>query len=102
MTAVIGLFMILSFFVPHPLVSVPADFLQQSAIILVAFGYVLGGLNLLRVNFDGIYRRRPGWLYRLVLVVALIVTVTVGLLEGRGFQNAGTRFSWMYDHLYTP
>jgi len=42
-TAVVGLFMILSFFVPHQLVSVPSDFLQQCAIIIVAFGYALGG-----------------------------------------------------------
>jgi hypothetical protein len=101
-TAVIGLFMILSFFVPHQLVSVPADFLQQTAIILVAFGYVLGGLNLLRVNFDGIYHRAPGWPYRVVLIAGLIATVTLGLLDGRGFQSGPTRFNWIYDHLYNP
>lgn len=101
-TAVIGLFMILSFFVPHQVVSVPADFLQQSAIILVAFGYVLGGLNLLRVNLDGIVRRSPGWPYRVVLVLGLVATVGIGLIEGRGFQDAATRFSWMYNHLYSP
>lgn len=101
-TAVIGLFMILSFFVPHQAVSVPADFLQQCAIILVAFGYVLGGLNLLRVNFDGIYRRTPGWPYRVVLIVALVVTVVIGLLDGRGFQDAATRFSWIYNNFYNP
>lgn len=102
LTAGIGLFMILSFFVPHQVVSVPADFLQQSAIILVAFGYVLGGLNLLRVNFDGIYKRTPGWPYRVVLIAGLVITVTMGLLEGRGFQNAGTRFNWIYNTFYSP
>ena len=99
-TAVIGLFMILSFFVPHQLVSVPADFLQQCAIILVAFGYVLGGLNLLRVNFDGIYKRTPGWPYRVVLVIGLVVTIAIGLMDGRGFQEAGTRFTWIYNTFY--
>ena len=101
-TAVIGLFMILSFFVPHQLVSVPADFLQQTAIIIVAFGYVLGGLNVLRVNFDGIYRRSPGWPYKVVLLAGLVVTVTIGLLEGRGFQDATTRFTWIYNNFYSP
>ena len=62
-TAVIGLFMILSFFVPHHLVRVPADFLQQCAVIVVAFGYVLGGANALRVNLEGIARRQPDWPY---------------------------------------
>ena len=101
-TAVIGLFMILSFFVPHQAVSVPADFLQQCAIILVAFGYVLGGANALRVNFDGIYKRQHGWPYKLVLVVALISTVVIGAVEGQGFLNPGTRSKWIYDYIYSP
>jgi hypothetical protein len=102
LTAVIGLFMILSFFVPHQIVSVPADFLQQCAVIVVAFGYVLGGANVLKVNFDGIYKRQPGWTYKLVLVLALIITVAIGLAEGRQWQNPGCGSMWIYDHLYSP
>jgi hypothetical protein len=101
-TAAIGLFMILSFFVPHQMVSVPADFLQQSAVIVVAFGYVLGGTNVLRVNFDGIYKRSSGWPYKIVLVVSLLVTVIVGAVEGPGFQGGATRFTWIYNRMYSP
>lgn len=101
-TAAIGLFMILSFFVPHQIVSVPADFLQQSAVIVVAFGYVLGGANVLRVNAESIAKRAEDWPFRLVLVAALLVMMITGLVEGEGFQNEGTRFTWMYDNLYSP
>jgi hypothetical protein len=101
-TAVVGIFMILSFFVPHHAISVPADFLQSSAIIVVAFGYVLGGANVLRINFDQIYRRGPGWIYKIVLVVALLATVVIGLSEGRGFLNPGMKSKWIYDQLYSP
>ncbi|HKQ56510.1 MAG TPA: hypothetical protein VJY35_01465 [Candidatus Eisenbacteria bacterium] len=101
-TAMIGLFMILSFFVPHQSVSVPADFLQSSAVILVAFGYVLGGANALRVNFDAIYKRSPGWPYKIVLVAALLITVIVGAIEGPGFLNPGNRSKWIYDWIYSP
>lgn len=101
-TAVIGLFMILSFFVPHHVVSVPADFLQVSAVIVVAFGYVLGGANLLRLNLDSILKRAEGWPYKLVLVVALVTTVAIGVIEGPGFLDAGTRSRWIYDQLYAP
>jgi len=101
-TAVIGLFMILSFFVPHQAISVPADFLQASAVILVAFGYVLGGANALRVNFDAISKRAPGWPYKIVLVVSLIATVLVGLIEGPGFLQEGMRSKWIYDWIYSP
>jgi len=106
LTAIIGLFMILSFFVPHQVVSVPADFLQACAIIVVAFGYVLGGANVLRVNFDAIYKRQPGWPYKLLLIVALIATMVIGAVDGvqqnGGFLNQGTRSKWIYDQLYSP
>lgn len=106
LTAVIGLFMILSFFVPHHFVSVPADFLQACAIIVVAFGYVLGGANVLRVNFDGIYKRTPGWPFKIVLVVALIGTLAIGAVDGcqnnGGFLNQGTTSKWLYDNIYSP
>jgi len=101
-TAAIGLFMILSFFVPHQAVSVPADFLQASAVILVGFGYVLGGANALRVNFDAISKRSPGWQYKVVLVLSLVATVVVGLIEGRGFLQEGMRSKWIYDWIYSP
>ena len=106
LTAGIGLFMILSFFVPHQVVSVPADFLQACAIIVVAFGYVLGGANVLRVNFDGVYKRQPGWPFKIVLVVALIATVVIGAVDGcrehGGFLNQGTNSKWVYDYLFSP
>lgn len=105
-TAAVGLFMILSFFVPHHVVSVPADFLQSSAIIIVAFGYVLGGANVLKLNAEAIYRRNPGWIYKLILVVALISTVVLGLFDGcnrRGaFLEEGSSSKWIYDQLYSP
>ncbi len=101
-TAVVGLFMILSFFVPHQAVSVPADFLQQCAIIVVAFGYVLGGANTLQLNADAIYKQQPGWIYKLILVVSLLVTVIIGGVEGREFLNPGMKSKWIYDQLYSP
>lgn len=101
-TAVIGLTMILSFFVPHELVSVPADFFQASVIIVLAFSYFLGGANLLRVNLDAVTRRAPGWPYKLLLIVALVTTLAIGFSEGKGFLNQGMRSKWIYDWLYSP
>ena len=102
LTAVIGLFMILSFFVPHQWVSVPADFLQQCAVIVVAFGYVLGGANVLRVNLDGISRRQQDWPYKVVLVAAVLFTMFFGFKEGTGWQDPSTVSRWIYDRLYSP
>ena len=102
LTAVIGLFMIVSFFVPHQWVSVPADFLQQCAVILVAFGYVLGGANLLRVGLEGISRRERDWPYKVVLVASLLFTVIVGLfVDKQRWQDPGTISLWLYDNVYS-
>ncbi len=83
-TAAIGLLMILSFFVPHQVVSVPADYFQACVIIVLAFSYFLGGANLIRVNVDAVYKREPGWPYKLVLVVALVATIV--MMQGTMFS----------------
>ena len=102
LTAVIGLFMILSFFVPHHLVGVPADFLQQCAVIVVAFGYVLGGANALRVNLESIARRQPDWPFKIVLVASLLFTLGIGIVDGRHWQDEHTVSMFVYNQVYSP
>jgi len=101
-TAAAGLVMIASFFVPHQAASVPADFLQASVIVVVAFGYVLGGANVLRINADAIWKRQPGWQYKLVLVGSLLTTIVIGLAENRDWLNPGMKSKWIYDQIYAP
>lgn len=101
LTALIGAIMIAGFFVPHEWVSVPADYLQQSAVIVVAFGFVLGGANVFRVNLDGIFRRERDWPYKIVLLLGLVVTLVFGLFVDRSrFQEPGTVSIWIYNNMY--
>ena len=100
-TAVIGIFIVLSFYVPHHIVSVPADYLQQCAVIVVAFGYVLGGANALTVNLSAIARRQADWQYKIVLVATLVFTVGVGLKEGRHWQDDHTISMFLYNEIYS-
>lgn len=103
LTAVIGAIMLVGFFVPHEWASVPADFLQQCAVIVVAFGYVLGGANVLRVNLDVIVRQQRDWPYKLVLIAGMGTMLAFGLFVDRErFQDPGTVSLWIYDHLYNP
>ena len=100
-TAVIGIFIVLSFYVPHHIVSVPADYLQQCAVIVVAFGYVLGGANALTVNLSAIARRQADWQYKIVLVAMLVFTVAIGLKEGRHWQDDKTISMFLYNEIYS-
>lgn len=102
LTGFVGLVTIVGFFVPHAIVSRPADFLQQCAVIVVAFGYVLGGANVLKVNLESVARRQSDWPYKIVLVGALVVTVVFGVLDGRQWQDPSSRSMWMYRNLYSP
>ena len=101
-TFVAALVSLVAFFVPHALVSGPADALAGTAVVVLACGFVLGGIQLVRVNLDAVVHRREGWPYRLVLVVALVATVAAGFVEGPGFATAGTRSRWIYDTVYAP
>jgi hypothetical protein len=54
------------------------------------------------VNFELISKRASNWQYKIVLVLGLLTMVIVGAMEGQGFQNPDTRFTWLYDTLYSP
>ncbi|MBL0060469.1 MAG: hypothetical protein IPP40_03005 [bacterium] len=94
-TLIFGVFMIVQFFIPHPAVNDIANRLQNWAIIVIAFSYVLGSANILRINGELVYRRGPGWLYKLVLVIAFFMMVIPGMFLGIG---EGT---WTNDRLFT-
>ncbi len=102
LTAAIGVLTILSFFVPHAIVSNPATILQDWAIVIVASGYVLGAANVLRVNGVEALKRQRDWPYKWVLLISMVAMLIIGISEGTSFLDAGTKFSWMYNNLYVP
>ena len=91
-TAIVGLFMILSFFVPHPLVADTAGTLKEWFLLIAAFAIVLGIGNLIRVNLNRIRRKGPDWGYKIVTLVALAAYAVVGLVLDRDME---IRASWI-------
>ncbi|HMI30481.1 MAG TPA: hypothetical protein VK527_01990, partial [Candidatus Limnocylindrales bacterium] len=73
-----GIFVLVGFFVPHPAIRTTYDDIQQWVIIVVAFTYVLGMANLLRINMEQIRRRSQDWPYKVALVAGLLITMAVG------------------------
>jgi len=49
------------------------DVLVEWAVIVAAFAFLLGTFNILRVHGERVFRRREGWLYSLVLLLAMLV-----------------------------
>ena len=96
-----GIFVLVGFFVPLPLVRGGYDNIQQWVIIVVAFTYVLGMANLLRINSVQILRQSKDWVYKLALVLSLLATMAVGFSEGAHYLDDGTKFSWIYKWCYS-
>jgi len=98
---VAGIFVLIGFFIPHPLIRTGYDKIQQWVIIVVAFTYVLGMANLMRLNLDQIFRQAKDWPYKLVLVAGCVATMAIGALDGKHYLDDGTKFSWIYNNLYS-
>jgi hypothetical protein len=104
LTAIVGILLILSFFVPHPLIADPAQILQDWAIVIVASGYVLGTANVYRVNGEAAIKRQKDWIYKWVLLGSMTLVMVIGFFFSNGtrFLDAGSPFKWMYDWMYSP
>ncbi|MBI5805083.1 hypothetical protein HZA73_03465 [candidate division TA06 bacterium] len=98
-TFLAGFYMILAFFVPHPIVANSAQEMQSWEIIIVAFTLVLGIGNLIFVHAEKIQRRRQGWFYSLTLLVCLAFMMVLGLFWG---IKEGTAYYWLYDNVMAP
>jgi hypothetical protein len=81
-TFVFGIFMIIQYFIPHPIVNSLATALQGWAIIVIAFSYVLGSANILRISGEQVYRRQRDWPYKLVLIAGFLLMLITGLVGG--------------------
>ncbi len=104
LTSIVGILLILSFFVPHPVIADPAQVLQDWAIVIVASGYVLGTANVFKVNGEGAIKRQKDWIYKWILLGSMIAMMLVGFFfsGGTSFLDEGSPFKWAYDYMYSP
>jgi len=99
-TLFFGLFMIVQYFVPHWAVNDLAGTFQQWAVIVLAFAYVLGVYNLVRINLDVVSKKGRDWQFKLITIAALLATLFIGLIGG---ITPGTFFNdRLYMSMYVP
>jgi hypothetical protein len=95
-----GMFMIIQYFIPHYAVNEWGGRFQRWTIIVLAFAYVLGVANVLRINLEKVYRKETDWPYKLVTAVSLVVMLIIGMVEGIGEDTFFIRR--LYNQLYVP
>ncbi len=80
---VIGLTMILDFFVRMPELQGTATFLSESSVIVAAFALGLGVVNLVWIHARNIVKRAKGqWMHSIVLLFGLFAVLGPGLVAG--------------------
>lgn len=77
---VFGIFMIIQFFVPHPLSNNVYEIVLRWIRIIAIFALVLGVGSLTLHHSTKIKRKVKGWEFSIITLVAAIITTIVGLL----------------------
>jgi hypothetical protein len=77
--ALFGLYAVIAFYIPHHRVGWLTEQFRSWAVIMTAFAYVLGAVNILQVTWPKIRRREADWEYKVVLLAAAALMLLVGL-----------------------
>ncbi|MCX6834737.1 MAG: hypothetical protein NTW07_06310 [candidate division Zixibacteria bacterium] len=99
-TGIVGVVFVVSYFIPHQPFSNLNDWFSDWFSIVAACAIVLGSLNLIVISSGKVARRKEDWIYAVVIIVCFLLTLIAGLAAGRGYQNTGTVFEWLYRYLY--
>ncbi len=95
-----GILMMLQFFIPHPVSIGFYDLTTKWIRIVSAFALVLGVGSLLLYHIDRLQRRRPGWGYSIVTLAALLVTAVIGL--GWGVKPGSPLQEVLFKNVLVP
>lgn len=109
-TFIVGLAYVISYFIPHwPFDRFEAWFTDWFAII-AAFAIWLGAMNLMKISFVKIARRKSDWFLSVLIIVSFVTIVFFGFYEGyqglntdppSSFRDQGTAFDWLYVYVYS-
>jgi hypothetical protein len=100
LTFIAGTAMIADYFIPHRAFGTVTAEMKQWGLIVVAFSYILGVVNVVRIQGKKISRRDPDWMFSVVLVVSLFTMAGLGIFHRH--QGEGTPFIWLFDTMYDP
>ncbi len=96
---IMGILMIVQFFVPHKLSETTFDLVVKWVRIISAFALVLGVRSITVRSIERIRRRRKDWVYSIFTLLGLVITAVAGLGWG---VKAGTPLRTIYNNILVP
>ena len=97
---IMGITMMVQFFVPHPASVAFYDLTTKWVRIVAAFALVLGTGSLAMYHIDKLQRRRQGWYYSIVTLTAAAATAVIGL--GWGIKSGSIFQDVIFSNLMVP
>jgi hypothetical protein len=94
----VGLFVLLDFFVQNAFIGLVKFVFVRWAIIVTAFAMVLGFFNVLIVHLSRILQFKQGWFYSMFLILAMMIVLILGLIEG----PQGSLISRIFQYVLFP
>jgi hypothetical protein len=100
----VGLAVLAAMFTPYPLLDVISTYLIDTAVIIAAFALFLGLLNVLRVHGRRIRERQPRRFYSFVLIAAMLLVLTLGLLPIPNQPSGPSQpvVRWIFENVQLP
>ena len=96
---VFGIFMLVQFFVPHPVFTKGYQNVLDWMQIIFVFALLVGALSFLILHLDKISKQQKGWGYNLVALAGLAAMVFLGFFKG---IQKDSPFLWVFDNLQVP
>ena len=99
---VMGVFTIVSHFIPAQPIAELNQTLRNWYIGIISFFIFLGTVNLALSNTEKIKTRARDWRYSIILLVALAVMLVAGFHRGRSSMDEGSPFMYLYFNIEYP
>ncbi len=96
----VGIIVLLSFFTSAPTIQGLTTLFIHTAMIIAAFAFLLGVLNVLLVHLGKIVRREGGWGYSLALVLVMLAVLILGRPGTRGPTEGSV--AWVLQNIQIP
>jgi hypothetical protein len=97
-SGLVGFFMLIQFFVPHPASTAFYETILEWIQIVWCFALVLGITSIVRHHTARVKRGQGGG-YSMIALVSMGVMTVVGLIWGRG---EGSPFDWLFQNMQVP
>jgi hypothetical protein len=104
-TLFFGMFFIVSAFIVAPEYKAAEKQLNNWALIIISFAYILGVINVARIHAHKVGRRVSGWGYSVVTLFGMGVMIIFGIfvpVAWMGGYEQGSLFAWLFDNGQVP